>query len=128
MQGATGEMIGTVTLTNITARICSLQGSPRLTIISADGHQITDRQQRYGFLQQLAYSRWHAYPVVSLRPSQHAIVPFRWRNCGHPALSSFRVTWHHATWIARIRQEAVCDPKARPPSNLEVRRFTPTWH
>jgi hypothetical protein len=130
MQGATGEMIGSLEITDISSHGCSLRGVPRLTIFSARGNRIPLHQQPdHGFLRQMNYPRWRGYPVVSLRPGQRAVVLLRWRNCGHPpALSSIRVAWHGRTWSARLRQGAICNPLARLPSILEVSRFTPRWH
>jgi len=83
LQGAAGSRIGSITLTNLSNKTCTLTGTPTLRLLDMNLHPITTG---VAFGDSPAY--WEAnglakpngWPVVTLAPFKAAMIRVRWDN------------------------------------------------
>ena len=83
MQGAAGSREGGVNLTNLSDTACTLQGTPRITLLDQNLNPITT-----GVAFSSSPPGWAAngspkpagWPVVTVHPSDSALVRIRWGN------------------------------------------------
>jgi hypothetical protein len=81
LQGAAGSVGGSIELTNVGTRTCTLEGRPAVTLFSAAGHELTvqvvdvDPQWRAD-----AAPTPPGWPVVRLRPDASAAIRVSWTN------------------------------------------------
>jgi uncharacterized repeat protein (TIGR01451 family) len=126
MQGATGSMAGGATLMNTSSSQCTLSGRAEVTILDANGISIPTKLARLRH-DLFGMPRPPHYPLVSLRPGQHAVVPIFWFNlCDHPRPPArLWLTWQGTTVTVPIKSGVPrCDDQSSP-SLLLVGHFQP---
>ena len=81
LDGAAGSVVGSIQLTNTTAKTCTLEGQPVLTLFSSPSQEVpvqvspVDPQWLAD-----ASSAPPGWPVVGLRPGASAAIRVRWTN------------------------------------------------
>jgi hypothetical protein len=133
LQGAAGSVVGSIDVTNVGARTCTLEGRPLLTIFSSPGHEVTLRVVGTA-------PQWKAdgaspprgWPVVRLRPRAAAAIRVQWTNAcpqlAGPALWSVDLGSGNGT-LDVFGADAVSPPPCNGPalpSTLEVGPFEPS--
>ena len=77
LQGATGTMLGAVSLRNVSHRSCALGGRPRVQIVNLAGRIFPTRERTF------ALGTTGARPRATLLPNQIALLHLDWSNwCG----------------------------------------------
>jgi hypothetical protein len=132
LEGAAGSVLGSIDLTNVGARTCTLEGRPVVTLFSSPDHdlslQVVDVAPQW---QADGASPPAGWPVVSLRPGSAASIRVRWTNpCPQltaPALWSIDLGNGGAT-LDVFGADAIAPPPCNgpsTPSTLEVGPFEP---
>jgi hypothetical protein len=83
LQGAAGSRIGSITLTNLSNKTCTLTGTPTVRLLDKNLHPITS-----GIAFGTSPANWQAnalskpsgWPVVTLAPFKAAMIRVRWDN------------------------------------------------
>jgi hypothetical protein len=130
LQGATGSLAGGVRVRNAGGRACTVEGRPRVAILSA-GRPLPLRRiaARPDWQGQLVPA---GYPQVVLEPGDVADVRVSWSNwCGakpRPPLSISVVLPHGAGRLGAALEAGTprCDQRSAP-STLAVQPFMPEF-
>jgi hypothetical protein len=81
LEGAAGSVLGTIEVTNLTRRTCTLEGRPLVTLFSSPGHDVEVRvvpvEPQWKADEASAPPGW---PVVSLRRGSAAAIRVQWTN------------------------------------------------
>jgi hypothetical protein len=133
LEGAAGSVLGSIDLTNLSTKTCTLTGRPILTLFSSPGHEVPVRRTDVA-------AQWQAdgaspplgWPVVSLRPRSAAAIRVRWTNAC-PQLSN-PVAWNVDLGggmgaLDVVGADATFPPPcsgSAEPSTLEVGPFEPS--
>lgn len=91
-QGATGTLLGGATLLDRSRGDCTLEGTPAVALLTANGAPITAPNRPLD-LATLGWLPWRGRPTVALRPGQSTTVWLRWFNdCAGTVARSVRIT------------------------------------
>jgi hypothetical protein len=83
LQGAAGSRIGSITLTNLSDRTCTLTGTPVIRLLDNNLHPITSGVvfgTSPAYWQANALAKPSGWPVVTLAPFKAAMIRVRWDN------------------------------------------------
>jgi hypothetical protein len=133
LQGAAGSVLGSIDLTNLSARTCTLEGRPILTLFSSASHEVPVHVVEVAPQWQAdGTSPPHGWPVVSLRPGSVAAIRVRWTNAcpqlTEPALWSVDLENGRGS-LDVFGADATYPPPcngAGEPATLEVGPFEPS--
>jgi hypothetical protein len=131
LEGAVGSVEGSIDLTNLSARPCTLEGQPTVTLFSSAGQELSVRVQPVD-------PQWEAdgasppdgWPVVHLRPGSAAAIRVRWTDAcpqlEDPALWRVDLPAGKGTLdVSGADAVPPCNGTAEP-STLEVGPFEPS--
>lgn len=108
-QGATGSLVGVVSLMNGDSRDCRLQGRPYLRLTDADGQELT--------VNQIELPGEPATQLLTLAPQQPAQARFVWRNwCGQSPSGAIQLTVSLPDYPGKLQLQ-VQDPNGNPLSD-----------
>ena len=131
LQGAAGSVLGSIDLTNLSGKTCTVEGRPVLTLFSSTGPQLSVQVVEVAPQWQAdAASPPHGWPVVSLSPGSAAAIRVRWSNpCPQltaPALWKVDLGGEKGTLdVSGADAIPPCNGSAEP-STLEVGPFEPS--
>lgn len=123
-QGATGNLFGSTTVTNISADTCALQGQPSIVILARTGRELVRADA----------DPFYVDPWLRLRPGQRALNGFEWYQefCNLPRPHTLQLTLPHGGGVLRtpIQGAPRCNDETDPATagRLELHGFARRTH